>query len=208
MTGRRSMMSLPPASFILDAGEGRCLMADTISEITDEVKEKAKESVKDTLKEETKEPVGPEVWSRLQSPTLEDIDYRLRQELEARIRYFAERPAEIDRRLSELDHEWDMERLLMASAGSLSLTGLVFGIVHRRWYLLPAAMGVFLIQHAAKGWCPPSSLLRRLSIRTSAEVNHERYALKAVRGDFDDVRAEESPEERTRRAIEAADKNA
>ena len=45
-------------------------------------------------------------------------------------------------------------------------------------------MSLFLLQHALQGWCPPLPLLRRLGVRTQAEIERERYALKAIRGDF------------------------
>jgi hypothetical protein len=41
-----------------------------------------------------------------------------------------------------------------------------------------------LFQHAVQGWCPPVPLLRRLGYRTSREIDIERVALKALRGDF------------------------
>jgi hypothetical protein len=43
------------------------------------------------------------------------------------------------------------------------------------------------MQHALQGWCPPVPLLRRLGFRTSFEIEEERQALKALRGDFDAV---------------------
>lgn len=43
----------------------------------------------------------------------------------------------------------------------------------------------FLFQHAIQGWCPPLPILRRLGFRTAEEINQERYALKALRGDFE-----------------------
>ena len=45
----------------------------------------------------------------------------------------------------------------------------------------------FLFQHAVQGWCPPIAVLRRLGVRTAREIEVERIALKALRGDFDDV---------------------
>jgi hypothetical protein len=87
--------------------------------------------------------------------------------------------------------------------------GLTFGVLRSRWYLLSAAAAAFLVQHAVQGWCPPASLLRRIGIRTTHEINHERFALKALRGDFDSLHMGEDvdPEERARRAIDAADAN-
>ena len=50
--------------------------------------------------------------------------------------------------------------------------------------LLPGVVGGFLLQHALSGWCPPVTLLRRLGFRTAGEIHREKYALKALRGDF------------------------
>jgi hypothetical protein len=84
--------------------------------------------------------------------------------------------------------------VLEANAASISLIGLALGrLVSRRWYLLPTAVAGFLLQHAVQGWCPPISLFRRLGVRTAQEIDHERYALKALRGDFSRVRQEDRP---------------
>lgn len=117
---------------------------------------------------------------------------RIEAEIRASVRRHAaaEDAGLIEARLRALDREWDVERLLQAGASLLSLTGLVMGKwVGRRWYLLPAVVQGLLLQHALQGWCPPASLVRRLGIRTRGEIGRERYALKAVRGDFTGVRA-------------------
>jgi hypothetical protein len=57
----------------------------------------------------------------------------------------------------------------------------------RRWLVLPALVTGFLFQHAVQGWCPPIPILRRLGFRTSYEIEEERQALKALRGDFEEV---------------------
>ena len=69
-----------------------------------------------------------------------------------------------------------------------SMLGLVLGIfVHAVWFLLPVAVAAFLLQHAIQGWCPPVPVFRRLGIRAAAEIDAERYALKVLRGDFDEA---------------------
>lgn len=149
----------------------------------------------------------PATEERVEVHTEQEINRRIRRELEASVYYYAQRPEEIDRRLDELDREWDIERTLETNAGIVSLLGLTLGMMHRKWLILPALVATFLTQHAVQGWCPPVPVFRRLGIRTTKEINHERFALKALRGDFDNVRMEgqEDPEERARRAIEAAD---
>ena len=89
--------------------------------------------------------------------------------------------AQIERRLQELDKEWDVERALEANAASVVLIGSALGFVaDRRFFALPAFVGAFLLQHALQGWCPPLPIMRRLGIRTAAEIEEERRALKAM----------------------------
>jgi hypothetical protein len=54
----------------------------------------------------------------------------------------------------------------------------------RRLLLLPLGVALFLLQHGLQGWCPPLALFRRRGVRTRREIDLERYALKALRGDF------------------------
>jgi len=53
--------------------------------------------------------------------------------------------------------------------------------------ILPAVVMIFLFQHAVQGWCPPLPLFRRMGKRTRHEIEEERHALKALRGDYDRV---------------------
>jgi len=97
---------------------------------------------------------------------------------------------EIAQRLRELDREWDIERTLQANASVLAMAGVLLGAKVNRWFLLlPTAVFSFLANHALQGWCPPVPLFRRLGVRTQREIERERYALKALRGDFDAVPA-------------------
>lgn len=94
-------------------------------------------------------------------------------------------PRAIDQRLIELDREWDVERTLETNAATAILVGSALGaFVDKRFFALPAVVAGFLLQHALQGWCPPLPLFRRLGVRTAAEIDQERYALKALRGDF------------------------
>jgi hypothetical protein len=84
--------------------------------------------------------------------------------------------------------EWDIERYLEADAAIFTFIGAALGLKKsRNWFVLPLIVSVFLLQHSIQGWCPPISVFRRLGIRTGQEIEVEKYALKALRGDFDDV---------------------
>lgn len=82
--------------------------------------------------------------------------------------------------IEDLDREWDVERVLEVNASTLMLTGLALGLtVDRKWFVLSAIVGGFLLQHGVQGWCPPVPLLRRLGFRTRSEIDTEKFALKA-----------------------------
>lgn len=122
--------------------------------------------------------------------------------MQERVLYYSTQPKEsISERISELDHEWDLERWLEANAATAAFAGLVLGLAGRRtWFLLPAAVLPFLFMHALKGWCPPVPVLRRLGVRTQREIDAEKYSLKALRGDFAEL---QTVYENTAKAIEA-----
>jgi hypothetical protein len=127
--------------------------------------------------------------SRVSSNTAQKINERIACETQKRVALCAEKGRKaINRRLRELDEEWDIERAIEAVASSAMLTGLILSLtVNRRFLLFPAAIATFLLQHAVQGWCPPIPVLRQLGFRTADEISEERFALKSLRGDFRDV---------------------
>ena len=67
----------------------------------------------------------------------------------------------------------------------IAFVGVLLGaFVNVWWLLIPALVTIFLFQHAVQGWCPPVPSLRRMGFRTSYEIELERNALKALRGDY------------------------
>jgi hypothetical protein len=136
------------------------------------------------------------------------INDQIRRQTESNVAcYEAAGPDAIDRRLAELEQEWDIERCVETMAPTFSLIGLWLGItVNRKWLALPIVIQAFFLQHALQGWCPPIPLLRRLGVRTMEEIQEERFALKALRGDFRPI--DELPgaigDDRGRLAIAAA----
>lgn len=128
----------------------------------------------------------PSTVERVPQHTAEHVNEQIRYETEERVARCAAAGREaIDRRLTELDHEWDIERTLEANAAALAATGSALALLSdRRFALVPLVVGSFLLQHAVQGWCPPVPVFRRLGFRTQPEIDYERYALKALRGDF------------------------
>ena len=130
----------------------------------------------------------PKTSQRVVRSSSEKTNSRLQRQTISSIMDHAESVQAIDKRLEELEHEWDIERTLEVNGSVLALTGLVLGATRgKKWFLLPTAVVGFCLQHALHGWCPPLALFRRLGIRTQREIDEERYALKCLRGDFRDL---------------------
>lgn len=129
-----------------------------------------------------------------------ELDAKTRLDLEAHIAHYARRLDQIEMRLDELDREWDVDRTLEAHVGILSLAGVTLGLFARRWSLLSAVALGFLVQQAFRGSGAPVKLLRRMGVRTAHEIDQERYALKALRGDFREI----GPDSHEDAAVKAA----
>ena len=67
------------------------------------------------------------------------------------------------------------------------LIGLAFG---RKWLVIPLFAQSMMFLHAVQGWYPLLPLFRRMGFRTEKEIAAERYALKALRGDFKELAAD------------------
>jgi hypothetical protein len=131
----------------------------------------------------------PEYGDRARRYTAGNVRRKLDAETRARILACAALgPEAISERIEQLDREWSVDRVLMAGVGINVLVGLALGrTVNRAWYVFPAVVASFLLLHVFQGWCPPLPVFRRLGIRTGKEIALEREALKALRGDFQDL---------------------
>jgi len=140
---------------------------------------------------------------RVRANTPPEINQAIDTEIAATVRFYAGKTDyEITKRIKELDLEWDIERYLEANAAILTSIGAALGLKKsRNWFILPLIVSIFLLQHAVQGWCPPVSVFRRLGIRTRKEIEVEKYALKALRGDFDDVSDQNTDLNRAKEAV-------
>ncbi|MCC2591896.1 DUF2892 domain-containing protein [Tessaracoccus sp. OS52] len=146
---------------------------------------------------------------RVRHSTQSDVNRRLDEERLQRVTDLAGAPSDvITRHILELDRTWDVERVLEANASTLILISLALSKLHsHKWLWLGAAVPAFLLQHAIQGWCPPIEVIRRLGVRTRKEIDVERTALKALRGDFRDLQVDsDDADALARAAIEAAEK--
>lgn len=140
---------------------------------------------------------------RVRQHTSDRANARIERELECSIHHFARRLDDIEHRLGELDSEWDIERTLEANAAAISLAGLAASLFWRKAVILPMVVAGFLLQHAVQGWCPPLAIFRRLGVRTMREIDRERYALKSLRGDFQNASGQDDPQAAAESVMEA-----
>lgn len=112
-------------------------------------------------------------------------------------RFASTSPQLIEGRLRELDREWDVERVTDTAVALAMLVGIALAAALNPWWLLlPGVLAAFLLLHAVFGWSPALPLIRRLGFRAACEIAHERYALKALRGDFRLLDVVTTPEDR------------
>lgn len=91
----------------------------------------------------------------------------------------------VDNRIAELEKEWDVERSVELNAAILAIAGTALGVlVNKRWFALPVLAAAVLAQNSIQGWNPLIPLFKRFGFRDKKEINREKYALKALRGDF------------------------
>jgi hypothetical protein len=95
---------------------------------------------------------------------------------------------EITQRIIKIEKEWSIERWLELNASTLAFIGVILGVfIHLYWLFLPTIVLPFLALHAIQGWCPPLPIMRKLKIRTRREIDWEKFSLKFIRGDFQDI---------------------
>ncbi|AND43068.1 MULTISPECIES: DUF2892 domain-containing protein [Bacillaceae] len=95
--------------------------------------------------------------------------------------YYGKTEKEIDKRIKELNYEWDTERVLELNFASIVLISSLLGLLsNKKWMALSGITSVFMIQHSLQGWCPPLPLIRRLGVRTATEIFEEKEALKKI----------------------------
>jgi hypothetical protein len=126
---------------------------------------------------------------RVRNHTPASFNQKIDAQLTERLHHYANQPkAAISERIEALKHEWDIERILELNASSLAFIGVVLSLtVDHRWLWLTGVVLVFLFQHSIQGWCPPLPVFRRFRVRTRSEIDQEKFALKALRGDFNSL---------------------
>lgn len=129
----------------------------------------------------------PKSTERVQLHTNFKINEKIeKQSIENIKRYYNANFEMLSKRIVELNKEWDTERVLETNASTLSFISIILGFASNNpiWFILAAVVGLFLLQHAILGWCPPLPIIRKLGIRTPEEISNEKMIIKFFRGDF------------------------
>jgi hypothetical protein len=122
-----------------------------------------------------------------------EVDQKIKENIEL---YYSQDNEMINKRMRQLEKQWDIERALEVNMPVVALIGLSLGIfVNAWWFIFPAIVMLFFLEHAIQGWCPPLPIFRNLGFRTKEEIEKERYALKILRGDFDSLSKNMNPDE-------------
>jgi hypothetical protein len=130
---------------------------------------------------------------KVRKVTRTGINKKIDDKIVRNIETYSKSPQLISERIKQLDKEWDIERLLEINMAVISIVGnILAAFVSIYCLILPTILMLFFIQHAFQGWCPPLPLLRRFKIRTRYEIDREKYALKAIRGDFSDLKSSDA----------------
>ncbi len=126
---------------------------------------------------------------RVRSHTSTSSNAAIDQKILKSIQNYSERSnQEISNRIRTIENEWSIERWLETNASILAFIGVLLGaFVNTYWLFLPSIVLIFLFQHAVQGWCPPLPIFRALNVRTRKEIDWEKYALKILRGDFNEL---------------------
>ncbi len=143
--------------------------------------------------------------NRVQQHTSTEANERIERETKHGVFHAATfDEAAMQKRLDELGREWSIERVLEMNASALSFISIVLGVlVNRKWLWLSGGVLAFLFQHAVQGWCPPLPAFRKRGVRTRGEIDEEKFAIKALRGDFKSVAAEGDAAHRAQTAWDA-----
>jgi hypothetical protein len=118
--------------------------------------------------------------------TWPEVNDRLDRRAGERLREYAAWDGDaLGRRITQIEREWDLERVLEAEASTMGIAGLILSVaVDRRFLLLPGIVSGMVLLHAFQGWYPLLPLFRRMGLRSQDEIAREMYAVKALRGDF------------------------
>lgn len=124
----------------------------------------------------------PPSTSRVRLHTKQESNEKIDQKTQQNIKDYQGASKELlNKRLQQLDREWDTERVQETSAAISILFSTILGFGKRKcWFFLSGIISFFLLLHAIVGWCPTLPLIRCLGIRTPEEIQDEKTHIKSL----------------------------
>lgn len=131
---------------------------------------------------------------RVELNTAPVVNQKFEQRLKENVaKYSAADRHAIDRRLEELDREWNVERMIEVEAPLMIGLGIALGTaLDRKWFGVSALAASMVILHSIQGWYPLLPVFRRLGVRSQYEIEKERNALRVLRGDHEAYQSQSS----------------
>lgn len=154
-----------------------------------------------------------ESWNQTSTDTArshatECVNKRIDDRVERCVRYMAQQErTEISGYLEKLEREWDLNRAVTVVGSLAAVAGLLLGRRDGgRWRVLSGVAAGLMLQHGLLGFGPLARVVRALGgVRTRREIDLEKFALKALRGDFERIpRSDGGPLARANAALVAA----
>jgi len=94
-------------------------------------------------------------------------------------------PHAITERLEELELEWSAGRMTKVTTGLLIVGGFALAsLLSPMWLVLPAVAGLLLLQYTFSRVSLLGAMFHRIGFRSGGDIDQEKFALKALRGDF------------------------
>ncbi len=102
------------------------------------------------------------------------------------INHYYNNKSRIENRLRQLEKEMSIEQIFQLHDAANVTVGVLLSVATRKqkWLLLPILVAIVQSAQAVTGLRLGTTLLRNYGFRTKADIDKEKYALKALRGDF------------------------
>lgn len=144
----------------------------------------------------------------VRSHTPDGVNKRIDERVERCVRHMAQQDRqELCQYLAKLEREWDLNRAVMVVGSLMTVLGLWLS---RRggggWRVLGGVAAGLMLQQGLTGCGSLAGVMRAVGgVRTRREIDLEKFALKALRGDFERIpRGDGGPLARANAALVAA----
>jgi hypothetical protein len=122
------------------------------------------------------------------------------------IQHYSGRPIQfLGRRIEELEEEIPLEALVYRGGALMTIGGLTLLLLRnksRAAWLFVAAIGALQLQYSYQGRNALTDILRKRGYRSRKEIQAEKYALQALRGDFAAFSELSDPIERVHKCLD------